>query len=344
MAMDAYSGGKFEITRRGSSQAYRYDISSAYPFEVSRLLDLSKAKVYHEARYIKDATYAWYTARIAIECSLYHSISVLFGSLRCYPEGYFTRSLTKSEMDYLVAHNVDVKVIDAYHLDVPRHRYPYKNVIAELYSSKQEFKGKDASQYQLYKLILNGFYGKLVQLIKLPNGKLRAGKLWHPLYSSIITANVRLRMSEIQQALGDSCLAVHTDSVFTLVPLSDKLIGDKLGYFQFEGYERLLLIACGIYEFGSKVAYRGLPMRKGFKWTELLETMGKHTHLTLSVPLIISWIEATHRNKLDLVNRFLEVEKEIDLNCDRKRIWLERATPNSLLTRLANSLPLFSSG
>jgi len=44
-AMESYNGGKFEVTTKGLGYYYEYDIVSAYPFEISNLVNISWARV-----------------------------------------------------------------------------------------------------------------------------------------------------------------------------------------------------------------------------------------------------------------------------------------------------------
>ena len=63
-AMDAYEGGKFEITSRGAFMGYEYDLCSAYPAEIRNLIDISLGEVFESRKYEKDAVYGFLRVKV----------------------------------------------------------------------------------------------------------------------------------------------------------------------------------------------------------------------------------------------------------------------------------------
>ncbi len=350
-ACDAYEGGKFEVTRRGKFQGYEFDITSAYPYEIANLVDISHAKSLRSKEYQKDAVYGFLRVRIRNNTPFHLPCGVMINNVRIYPAGEFYLTITKNEYDYLVKIGVDVDVHDAIWLFVQRRRYPYRNVIDELFEIKAKYKGKDPMLYSVSKVAMNGFYGKCVQAIELHGGKILAGAGWNPVYGSVITANTRLKVTDIQNRLGNDCLAVHTDSVMLTRPLPDNwghrrnnpvrhlYSKGELGNFEFVTEGPGVIVACGMYQIGEANAFKGFRPNDRDTWESILHRNRNHTKLKYRVRRVESWVEAMAKNHgKKTINVFESVRKDIDLNCDVKRIWIDKFRGRDFLERSEDSV------
>jgi len=132
--------------------------------------------------------------------------------------------------------------------------------------------------YNLAKIMLNGFYGKMVQAIPQPDGSIKAGTAWNPIYAAVITANVRIKMSQIQNTYWDKCLAVHTDSAILTVPMPKELVTREIGKWSLDCQGEALVVSCGIYQIGDKVKFRGFPLRGNVSLRELLRQGGEESY------------------------------------------------------------------
>ncbi|KKM27469.1 hypothetical protein LCGC14_1574390 [marine sediment metagenome] len=338
-ACEAYAGGKFEVTTRGRFTGHEYDINSAYPFEISKLLDLKNAKIVYTPEPPPDADYGFCRVDVHISAPHPHSIPIKLKTLNTFPIGTFSATITKAELEWLRAHHIPVKIKEAYWIKCASRKRPYADVIANLFKLKAEYKGKDPGMYYTVKTFSNGFYGKLVQLTPQPNGSLRAGPGWNPVYGAIVTANTRLRVSEFQRRLGKACLAVHTDSIITTREIPKSELGADLGDWAHELSGEGVIITSGIYQLGHKLADRGFRLRAGPTWLDRLREHPKASKLHLKETRPLSWLDALHRSRPDDINLFLELDKTLDLNCDRKRLWTRKASGASLLRGREHSAP-----
>lgn len=339
-AHNSYQGGKFEVTARGSiDNAYEYDIVSAYPYEIANLVDISKAKVVRSKRYHKSARYGFLFVYVSFPRSLPHSPNgIKRGPLRIYPVGQYYTYLTKAEYEYMIEIGFDITIIDAYWLHVDRIDYPYRSTIADLFAIKDAYKSQDPMLYMITKIMMNGFYGKTLQLTEMNDKTYRAGSGWNPIYGAVITANTRIRMTRLQNELGKHCLAVHTDSVITDVPINE--LSNSLGGLKFELQGPALLIASGMYDINTKCAYRGFIFRKDFSWKKLLEENPENSFITFDQKRVISWTQALAWSQENKINVFEKFKKKIDLNCDQKRLWFRKVKAKNLLEKIQQSGPL----
>lgn len=335
-ACSAYSGGKFEVVTRGRGHFYEYDINSAYPYEYANLIDISKAKVVEAKEPPKGAVYGFVKCKLWIERPVSHSVAVKRRNVNIYPVGNFTKWLTKEEFEYIsTLDGVEVKVIKAYWLIVRRKRYPYRRLINDLYKLKAEAKvRKDDEFYNFTKTLLNSVYGKLVQLV-VKDGHYEASTCWMPIYGAIITANVRIRMSKLQNKY-PSIVAVHTDSVISSVELPLE-VSDKLGDWSLACYGLGIILGSGIYQVGDKKRFRGFPSR-----VDLIELLNKSPpSITIEDVRALSWREVVfHHWDVGLVNKFEDIEKHFSINFDTKRIWDDSwVDGDDALNRVIGSMP-----
>lgn len=338
-ACESYNGGKFEMYRRGRFEGVSYDINSAYPYEMANLLDISKAVVIRSDKYVSEASYGFVRCFIDNTECRHLSNSLKIGQLNIYPAGTFNTTITMQEYDYLKSIKVPVKILDGYWLLIQDKQRPYYKVVTHLYKMKNYYKTRDPRLYMIYKIMLNSFYGKMAQLIGQPDGSIKAGQAWNPIYASVITANVRIRLAQLTHEFGKDIYAVHTDSVITGRDVPKSYLGKRLGLWQKEDEGDGVIIACGIYSIGDKNKFRGIDVTKKTRWIPLLKKNGRTDKIKLRKQLVTSWVEANFRHKDECTNLFEMKSRTLDLNCDSKRIWLERTDAEKLLNGYQYSIP-----
>jgi hypothetical protein len=338
-AYAAYYGGKFEVTARGKFTGYEYDISSAYPYELSRLKDISQAQVRFFKEYVQDADYGFIRVRLDAPASLYHSIPVKHKALSYYPVGRIEAVITKEEYEYLAASGAAPAVIDAWYLFCPKAPARYAAQINYLYGVKQDIARIEPIIRDCAKIILNGFYGKNAQVTEQPKGSYIAGQAFNPVFAAIITAKCRLRVSALQNTLKSDCLAVHTDSILSRKRLAAGFLGTGLGDWTAAGAGEGIIIGCGLYSLAGKNKMRGFTLNKANTWQRILESMGRADRQVLTEHRVMSWVHAAHLDAPERTNVFADVPKMLDLNCDNKRLWLKRTNAAALLSGLEQSIP-----
>lgn len=335
-AMQAYNGGKFEVTQKGRGYYYEYDIISAYPYEIANLVSLQGARVMYSPLYHEEAIYGFIRCKITIPPNISSPVALRIGELCVFPFGNYTKIITKSEYDYLLSQGCDLTILSAYWVFVDTLVYPYREAIEYLVSQKQKYKDdKESLYYHTVKILMNSLYGKFVQLIK-KGEHYEASTCWNPIYGSIITANTRIKVTTLQQKYSSIC-AVHTDSVISTERLRD-LEGDKLGDFCYEREGDGIILGCGVYQIGGKSKIRGFHTAK-----PLIEYCDIDSEvLNIKQQHVISWKEAALHNVGERnINEFVEIEKGLHVRMDRKRIWLnDFKTFREALQRTAQSLPL----
>ena len=360
-ALGAYSGGKFEMRTKGRvPEAYQYDISSAYPAVIADLINLRWATVVDSSLYHPEADYGFLYCLIEIDPNkagdLPHPVGVWGGfgekmrlysergkGVMYYPVGVWEAIITKDEYEYLTNAGADVQIMRGFWIYAgTRHRL-YENRVKLLYDIKET--AKDEWTRHVIKIILNGLYGKFVQMLHSRDGTVEPGMLWHPIYGAIITARVRCWVSEVQRKYGEHILAVHTDSVISDIPLP--IESSKLGGWRFKGKGEYIGIRCGIYQIGEKVACQGFQptIKEGGElkratWKEILQRVPPDSaEIMLEQEEAISWKIGAVTANPQAINVFARSQKLLSLNQDIKRFAPSGITAGKLLHERVRTEP-----
>jgi len=336
-AMLAYAGGKFEVVEKGYDYYYEYDINSAYPNEIANLLDISDAVVWKSSRYERTASYGFIKCKLSIPSDLFHPVPLKRGMVNVFPSGNFVKVITKAEYDYLKSKGVRIEIIDAWWLRCKREVYPFRDEVNRLYALKTQLKQEGKIiDYHIVKILLNSLYGKFLQLVR-ESGRWKAGASWNVIYGAIITANVRVRISEMQNCY-PQVVAVHTDSIIAKEPLPISTDGN-LGEWTKEVEGEGIILGSGIYQIDGKTKFRGFDTQ--FNLMKLVRTLRKK--ITLKSRRPYSWREVVFRNwNTELINRFEEIPRELRLDFDIKRLWIDDWERfNEVLDRKVESISLW---
>ncbi len=337
-AMASYQGGKFEVTEKGIDYYYEYDIVSAYPYEIARLIDIRYARIVHSKSYRKGAIYGFVKIRGTIPTACYSPVVRMRGSVNTYPVGDCARVITAIEYDYLRMRGADISIEAGVWLHSDTDYRPFDRPIKAILARKEQYRAAgDKLGYYTAKILMNSLYGKFVQLID-KGDHWQAGQSWNPIYAAYITAAVRCRISALQADHPSIC-AVHTDSVISKAPLPYGK-SRELGELAYETEGQGVILGSGVYQIGSKVALRGFGA--GVNLLQLCSR--RYRRVSLPGVHALSWREAAWRGAdHERINRFEEAPKYLDVAFDSKRIWLQDYTTFAdIPTRKVKSVPLIN--
>ncbi|RLI52731.1 MAG: hypothetical protein DRP09_17310, partial [Candidatus Thorarchaeota archaeon] len=267
-AFYAYKGGRFELIRKGYfPYAELYDIKSAYPYEIANLIDITRGKWKAVKEYNPDAYYGFYIVNLSLKYRHIEPIAyVRRDNLLIYPGGEWKSIISKSEIE-LLEDDKEYKIIRGYEFYPEEIVYPFKNKIEELYSVKCS-QPKNSYLYSLSKIIMNALYGCFYEKVKKEDG-IHTGKLFNPVYATIITANTRAKIYQFGAQYEDDVIAFATDSV--LIKEKHKIKeGKQLGDWEKQGDGECVAFQSGIYKMQNEVKSRGIQ-----KKTEISTPEGK---------------------------------------------------------------------
>lgn len=340
-AFMAYSGGRFEILKRGYfDNIYCYDIKSAYPSEIANLIDYNAGKWQYTKKYDENAYDGFYYCKILSHEKIISPFMQKINQLNVYPVGNFYQYLSHSEIEFILKNfkKSEIEIIDGWEFYEIRELYPFKQEIERLYHLKET--ESDADIKYAYKIILNSLYGKTIQTA---GGK--SGKIFNPIWAANITGKTRLKLLKLSMHHFNDVISFSTDSVHSKTRLDWKQTHDsKLGDFDIDFIGKGFYIMSDIYELWNenkiKERFRGFTLNfdrdsvrdknKHISLRHILESIGESTEYSYTVrrPLHLgeiltgNYIQSLGKNltKEDL-NIFFEMPKTINLNGDLKRVW-----------------------
>jgi hypothetical protein len=268
----AYYGGHFEQFCVGYVQGpiHSYDINSAYPAAFCEVPSLSEegfwrnvgplaGKEYQSVRasfgvfYVrwKGLSNSWNPLANRVPQPFPHRDSRGAITFPQYTEGWYWApevSVAKS----FAYHNpeVECEILDGWVWTPGRERdWPWEDLLQDMYARRLVLKRNNNPTQMAYKLGPNSLYGKYAQRA---GGKFKAPSSHTLCIAGYVTSQCRAKIMRMVYACGpDSVISIETDGVFTTTPpeklAKDFPISDKLGDWDHETYDSMILLQNGVY-------------------------------------------------------------------------------------------------
>jgi hypothetical protein len=328
-AYRCYYGGWFEIFYRGAfDKLWKYDINSAFPYEMRNLLDVTKGEWRETNQLHEDAEYGFYKTLVNIDRRT-HISPLSFRTLNeniYRPVGKWIADYTKDELQLLQSlKNCDYEIINGWEFYPHEEIYPFKDYVDNMCKLKME--ALDPVHRYLYKTISVSSYGIFAETT---GGKM--GLLFNSVYASIITAKCRCKIFKEHK---DNIVWYASDCILSKEPLNLP-VSNNIGDWKLEANgEKGLVVMNGTYIVGEHEGERGFPeLFKALNHNMKRDRIIKH----YNVPYTLA--EAMLRKDPHKTNIFRQVNKNCDINGDRKRVWTsDFRDVHDMLKRNIDSLP-----
>lgn len=352
-AYNSYFGGRFELLKKGYfEKVYSYDIKSAYPKQIAELIDFSKG-TWLEVKEVNEGAYTgFYDCRIDANESTFSPFIKKIGVLNIFPNGKFRQFLTKQELDFIRLNfeNSSVKIVKGYEFMPDNLLYPFKSEIERLYDWKEKEQDEDIKY--CVKIFMNSLYGKTIQVSGDNN---RTGKLFNPIYASLITSNTRVKLLELALQSPDNTIMFSTDAVHSecklKVPVKPAL-GDFSLDFEGEG----VYVMSDIYNLWNNERKKTKNKLRGFSLAmekdidsetillkDILTNMESdiYEYVTSRPYHLGECLLHKKARRIDDLNVFGEAKKSIKVNGDKKRYWFDSfRNGKECMKKKISSLPL----
>jgi len=296
-AEQSFFGGYIYAFTVGSvnQRVYHYDLHSAYPSKMVQLPSLQGGYWEKIDNPSKDDIFS------SSMVSLVNVDVVQKGALKnrpTLPVRYKSKVFYSNNVSW--TYNVEfVKVMmkhPEYYDVIPRvlwrfvpanNRKPFDflNEISDMKSRTD--KNIEKVRYRLLKIGMNSTYGKLVQV--LGGDDSQYPPFYNIVYGAAITGATRAQLLDAILSIGiENAVLAMTDSIFSLKPLPDELIGDKLGMFGEEDkIKSMVVVQTGLYFYETldgklEFKHRGVDFELTGDTLEEIDENKKHDEWVLS--------------------------------------------------------------
>lgn len=299
----AYHGGMFDLYERGLLSVDTIDLKSAYPYEISNLIDLSRGEWKYVKNFDENAYYGFY--HVKIKYNGFIPLQLKNGNV-IYP-------VTEKRYEYYATQNElknfkDWEVIDGYVFYPSKIIKPFKPLIDYLFDLKERNK-ENKVKYLLIKKIINSMYGKFVQIA----GD-KTGKIFNSVYGAVITSNTRLKIYEGMK-LFDKIYEIDTDSISGKLK-NGFISGKNLGEFELkEKNSEKIIIENGI---SLTPDLKTFFNTRGFSKSQIQNFKIKNDKIIINFRRPLHMREAKVQKKLYEINKFEDFTKEISLVSTKK--------------------------
>lgn len=331
-AFHSYKGGRFEVLEKGNvGKCTLLDIKSAYSYEISNLIDITKGD-WITTRQINDkAYYGFYLVSLCVTWGDIMPIPFKRSmGMFCYPSGAWNVWLTKQE---LLAYDPYIKyrLVKGYEFYPAAITYPFREEIFRCFKEKEKYDKSDF-RYDLVKKIPNSLYGTFYEKYETED-KWYTGKMFNPVYASIITANTRIKVFIKAISLDKSTVAFATDSIM-VKGLVDPKIKAKLGDWEKQDYGETIILKSGIYRIANKIKTRGMSRKTKIdtpygKYVNIFEYIQDKPELVvypINAIRPVSMGEALIKTKslsIKDINQWVNFPYKLDINREYKRCFNE---------------------
>lgn len=342
MARACFYGGRFEILQKGFvGKAYDYDINSAYPYALTTIPDLVKGRWEWSNAVNPDSRLGFFHIVAQVHSSVKVSpfpFRTKYGMI-FYPFGKFETYVTLPELLAVLALGSDkirFKILEGCQFIPGRgdedSNHIFKDLITSLYRRRQLLKEQKSPLERTIKIVLNSVYGKTAQKTKKGYGKPVMGNLFCAVIAAHTTGFTRAQLFTALNtySLQEETAAFATDSITTTRPLpgiaTNVLGGMKLA----DSCNDLYCIQNGFRRSNGNWKLRGLGFDKeknvAIEHVDTVETSDGRVVLVLERQRPQRLKSAIKSGKIREIGKFKIYKKEIDLNADKKRFWLQRIT------------------
>lgn len=326
----SYAGGRFECFKRGQfDEAYKYDLTSAYPAVIATLPNLDKGKWVREQKLDYDADLIFAHVRAKTFDNYVQPLHVKQNGLVMFPEiGEHNRVVTKSELEVMRDYELaEIEVQDAWHFYAESSDKPFATV-RDMYEERAKLRKAGDKRQIVLKVVMNSLYGKFIQITPeiIPDVVNKVGPLFVPAYAAEITAQTRVALLRTILEKELEPIAFFTDAIIT----EDKMSVPRktLGSWDLEKKGELVLLGCGVYGFNDSDSpdthARGFSIPRTENLFTLLDKHSTKTTIPFKAYKPISLGEFAQQSILrqsHWLNQWILREKRLSINFDRKRHW-----------------------
>jgi hypothetical protein len=324
-AYECNYGGWIEAFKLGSfKQAYDYDITSAYPYFLSQLVDIRKGIWKHTSEYQKQAYYGYCHCVVTID-SNFSPIIAETDDINYTAIGTWETYLTKSEIDFINAYQLgNTKIIDGWwwiphSLDALSIK-PLAETMVALHQKRMqstEFANK------IIKRIMVGSWGKLLEAHYLDN---TVGKHFNPVWGVEVETSARLACAKFVLDNGlypDHLLHIAVDGI-----LATKHIAiannETLGSWKISSIAPAIVAGSNAVAIKDKDNNADFSLKYDWLAKEILHNPESDVYVMKSKqPVVLGHVLQNENNitKYQELGNIVNTTRSVDITYEKKRLY-----------------------
>lgn len=329
-------GGWLEAFQKGYwPETWDYDLSSAYPSELAKLLDLRAGHWIQSDQYQPDAEYGYMSGNILIR-STFSPILFKTNEMTYTPTGRWNQQgimpycINKRQYETIFKYGLGLFSINNGWWWIPDEKiYPLKDIIDELYFSKESVSGIHKDNI---KRIMSGIWGKLLEI----KGD-SFGDHFNPVWGAEVEINTRLNVFEMCMKNNIVPLSIAVDGVLADKPLD--ITGNGLGTWKLSSQSPAIVVSSGIVAVKDKQHNHDFSL--DYDWLyDAMRTNPQLSTYEMSKPSPVTLENAINRRIPDKLGQIETITRTIDIEWEAKRFYeMKPKNGGELLTHKYTSDP-----
>ncbi len=329
-AYESYRGGWMECFKKGHfDKLYDYDISSAYPYQVSELVSLDGGEWFYKKGRVKseEFTLGWVKGTSTVTGDV--SPLLYRGDVNYTCRDSWDTTVFEEEARFLAPNKIgsfDIK--DGWYFRAAETATkPFKYEMRRLFRQKKQIQNS-----WLPKSMSVSLYGKFAQ--KDEDG--RTGNLFNPVYASSITARTRLTIAKFALMQPEHLCIITTDGIAFDKALPSDVLGKNMGDLQLKYADEGVVVGTNVYTIKGKDP--GGEWRPGrFDWLHLLSKNPELERYPLNYFRYTSLAEGCDYD-FEQIGVFKNFPYTFSIHFDHKRCFEDYKTGGDLLKRSYKSI------
>ncbi len=332
--LEAFQVGHWEII-------WNYDLSSAYPAQISKLLDIRQGKWIESKEFTEEATYGYCKGRVTTQVEfspILHKNITRNNSLleplmpvTHTPIGTWETYLTKQEIEFIARRKLGKFEIESgwWWIADKEVKQSLSSTINWLYQEKEKAEG---IKKEIIKRVMAGIYGKMLEV---RDGEL--GQRFNPVWAAEVETNTRLEVADfvLRNRVLDSLVHIAVDGVVLSKPVI--LPENGMGNWKLNNISPCICVGTG------QIALR--DNGKGdfhlqYDWLkEAIEKEPEKSEYVMNSVRPVTLAEALN-GRFEELGELQETKKYISIGSTDKRCYKEKPkNGGELLSKTYESLP-----
>ncbi len=294
-------------------KVWDYDITSAYPYQLSKLLDTRYGKWENYPLWLNGTPYGYCKGIVTIDGNF--SPIIYDGKINYTPVGSWECCLTKQEIEFIRTYGIgDFEIHDAWWWVVDKEVMPLKNHVLELQQHKLRASGL---KKEVIKRVMSGIWGKFLEL-----RHEEMGPMFNPVWGADVEARTRLKVANLCLSNKAMPIAVAVDGVTLDRPVELHDNGRDFGAWKLSAECPCLSISTGVVALKEK--YSGLDFSLDYDWLmKQARANPKTSNITMQKLSPMTVAKAVQSNRWEDVGKLEIVSRTIDLRSESKRLYKE---------------------